>query len=95
MISKEEVQHIAKLARLGISEKETEKFQKELSSILDYVEELKKADISNIEAISHPFKIENVVREDKTSKEKLNGQKLMAMAPETEKGYVKVKSILK
>ena len=95
MISKEEVQHIAKLARLGISEKETEKFQKELSSILDYVEELKKADISNIEAISHPFQIENVVREDRARGEKSDGRKLIEIAPETEKGYVKVKSILK
>jgi len=95
MISKEEVQRIAKLARLGLSEKETEKFQKELSSIFDYVEELKKANISKVEAISHPFKIENVVREDKTNKEKSDGQKLIEMAPETEKGYVKVKSILK
>jgi aspartyl/glutamyl-tRNA(Asn/Gln) amidotransferase C subunit len=97
MISKQEVQHIAKLARLGISEKETEKFQKELSSILDYVEKLKKVDVSKVEAISHPFRIENVVREDEKRREKTKSesQKLIEMAPETKNGYIKVKSILK
>ncbi|MDI6603013.1 MAG: Asp-tRNA(Asn)/Glu-tRNA(Gln) amidotransferase subunit GatC [Patescibacteria group bacterium] len=53
MISKEEVQHIAKLARLGLTEKEVKKFQKELSSILDYIEKLKEVDISKIEPTSH------------------------------------------
>jgi aspartyl-tRNA(Asn)/glutamyl-tRNA(Gln) amidotransferase subunit C len=93
MISKEEVKHIAKLARLGLTEKEIERFQKELSSILDYVEKLKKADISGVEAVSSAFKIENVVREDEKRKENLGNEKLVEMTPEIEKGYVKVKSI--
>jgi len=41
MITKEEVKHIAKLARLGLTEKEIETYQKELSSIFDYIEKLK------------------------------------------------------
>lgn len=95
MISKQEVQHIAKLARLSITEKEEEKFSKELSSILDYVEKLKKADVSNVEAISHPFKIENIVRKDekREGSTKPDGKKLVDMAPSTENGYIKVKSI--
>jgi aspartyl-tRNA(Asn)/glutamyl-tRNA(Gln) amidotransferase subunit C len=95
MISKQEVQHIAKLARLSTTEKEEEKFAKELSSILDYVEKLKKADISKMEAISHAFEIENVVRKDeeRSSKTKSNNQRLVDMAPETKNGYIKVKSI--
>ena len=97
MISKEEVKHIAKLARLGLSEKEIEKFQKELSSILDYVEKLKKVDVAKIEATSHPLAVENVMREDE-EKSKLktqNSKRLLDLAPETKNGYVKVKSILK
>jgi aspartyl-tRNA(Asn)/glutamyl-tRNA(Gln) amidotransferase subunit C len=95
MISKQEVQHIAKLARLSTTEEEEEKFAKELSSILDYVEKLKKAEISGMEAISHPFEIENVVRKDeeRSDKKKADGQGLAEMAPETKNGYVKVKSI--
>ena len=55
MITKEAVKHIAQLARLGLSEKEIGKYQKELSSILDYVEKLKRVDVSGVEATSHPL----------------------------------------
>ena len=95
MISKQEVRHIAKLARLNMSEKEEEKFAKELSSILDYVEKLKQADIREMEPISHPFEIENVVRKDeeRIGKDKSGNQRLVEMAPESKNGYIKVKSI--
>ncbi len=93
MISKKEVQHIAKLARLGLKPVEEKKFQKELSSILDYIEKLKKVNISKTEPTSHPLKIENIVREDKGQRRK--NKKLLDLAPETQKGYIKVKSILK
>ena len=92
MISKKEVQHIAKLARLGISKKEEEEVQKELSSILGYVDRLKKVNVAKIKPTSHPLKIENVMRQDEAKKKK---QKLVDLAPETKNGYIKVKSILK
>lgn len=85
MISKKEVQHVAKLARLGLTKQEEEKFKKELSSILGYVEKLKEVDVSETEPTSHPLRIENVMRKDKASREK---QKLL-------EGYLKVKTILK
>ena len=90
MISKKEVQHIAKLARLGLTEKEIAKFQKELSSILDYVEKLKKINVAKVEPTSHPLAVENVMREDEARSKKQN---LLDLAPETKNGYVKVKSI--
>jgi len=100
MISAKEVKHIAKLARLGISKKEERSFQKELSSILDYVEKLKELDISEIKEIkptSHPLKIENVMREDEARNQlsKFKIQKLLKLVPELKQGFVKVKSILK
>lgn len=94
MIKKEEVKHIAKLARLGLSEKEIEKFQKELSSILDYIEKLEEVDVSGTEATSHPFSAENVMREDEAV-EKKNSRELVDSAPDTKDKYFKVKSILK
>ena len=82
MITKEEVQHIAKLARLGLTEKEIEKFQKELSSILDYIEKLKEVDISGIEPTSHSILLENIMRNDKESeKRKVQSVKLLELAP--------------
>jgi aspartyl-tRNA(Asn)/glutamyl-tRNA(Gln) amidotransferase subunit C len=96
MITKREVKHIAKLARLGLAPKETGKLQKELSTILDYVEKLKEVDILGVAPTSHPFEIENVMRED-IIKSKIKNQKskiLLKLAPEIKNGYLKVKSIL-
>ena len=93
MISKKEVQHIAKLARLSLKPAEEKKFQKELSSILDYIEKLKKVNVSKTEPTFRPLKIENIMRQDKGQRRK--NKKLLDLAPETQKGYIKVKSILK
>ena len=98
MISSEEVKHIAKLARLGLTEQEIGKFQKELSKILDYIEKLKEVDITNIEPTSHSVLVENVMRNDEM---RLNGtsvngaKKLLELAPETKNSFLKTKSILK
>jgi len=96
MITKKEVQHIAKLARLGLTQSEVEKFQKELSSILDYIEKLKEVDISKTEPTSHSILVENIMRSDKETEKLRNRktEKLMELAPETKNGYLKVKSIL-
>ncbi|OIP76034.1 MAG: asparaginyl/glutamyl-tRNA amidotransferase subunit C [Parcubacteria group bacterium CG2_30_36_18] len=97
MITKKEVKHIAKLARLGLSEKEIGKFQGELSKILDYIEKLKEVDIKKITPTSYSIEMENVMRGDE-EKEKLKTKKdatlkLLELAPETKNGYLKVKSI--
>jgi len=95
MISKEEVKHIAKLARLGLSDKEIGEFQKELSKILNYIEKLKEVDISNVKPTSHSIQVENVMREDaEKGKLKTKKEKLLELAPESKNGYLKVKSIL-
>ncbi|MFC1789812.1 Asp-tRNA(Asn)/Glu-tRNA(Gln) amidotransferase subunit GatC [Patescibacteria group bacterium] len=94
MLSKKEVEHIAKLARLGITENEVGKFQKELSSILDYIEKLKKLNISRIRPASHAILIENVMRKDSEGK-KFDSKKIFDLVPEIKNGFLKVKSIFK
>lgn len=95
MISKQEVEHIAKLARLGLTEKEIKKFQRELSKILDYIEKLKEVDISKVEPTSHSILVENIMRIDESKKGKIEiGKKLVEMAPEKKAGFLKTKSIL-
>jgi len=95
MITKEEVKHIAKLARLGLTEEEITKFQRELSKILDYIEKLKEVDISKVEPTSHSILVENIMRIDELKKEKIEiGKKLVEMAPEKKSGFLKTKSIL-
>jgi len=95
MISEKDVQHIAKLARLGLTEKEIAKFQKELSKILDYIEKLKEVDVSEIEPTSYSVRVENVMRKDiENEKLKIKNEKLLELAPERKNGYLKVKKII-
>jgi aspartyl-tRNA(Asn)/glutamyl-tRNA(Gln) amidotransferase subunit C len=65
MLSKSEVQKIASLARIEITDEEAEKYSKELSEILNFVEKLNEADTEGIEPIAHITGAKNVLREDK------------------------------
>jgi aspartyl-tRNA(Asn)/glutamyl-tRNA(Gln) amidotransferase subunit C len=95
MLTKEEVKHIAKLARLALAEEEIEKFQKELSSILDYIEKLKEVDVAKVKPTAQSIEMENVMRSDKENpKSKIQNSKLLDLAPETKDGYLKTKQIL-
>ena len=94
MISKEEVQKIAKLARLELTGEEIEKMQKDLSSILDYFEILKKA--KKGKTVSKVAEGKNEVREDvsKERDDELVG-KLLEQIPDRKEDYIKVKKVLK
>ena len=65
MLSKSEVQKIAELARIEITDKEAEKYSKELSDILGFVDKLNEADIDRVEPIGHITVARNTMREDK------------------------------
>ncbi len=96
-ISKKQVEHIAKLARIELTEEEKEKFTKELSSILGYVEKLGKADTSKAKIIAQITGLENVMREDKqqkTENRKQKVKKLLKEAPSKKGDYIKVPKIL-
>lgn len=95
MISKEKIEHIAKLARIELSEQEKEKFTKELSLILDYVEQLNKVDTSKVGGIPQVAGLENVAREDNPrSKIQDLRSKLLKNAPSRKGDYIKVPKIL-
>lgn len=64
MLSNEEIQHIAKLARLGLKDGEAEKFLQQLNDILGYVEQLKEVDTEGVEPTSQVTGLENVSRTD-------------------------------
>jgi aspartyl-tRNA(Asn)/glutamyl-tRNA(Gln) amidotransferase subunit C len=91
MLSKKQVEHIAYLARLKLTEKEKEKFSKELSQILNFVKKLNEVDTEKVE----PFvfeKIKNVLREDKIKKYE-EFKKLIDQAPEKEGNFIKIKKV--
>jgi len=90
-----DVDHVAKLARLGLTEKEKKKFKKELSAILDFVEKLKEVKTEKVEPTAQVAGLENVTREDKgRARTKRERERLLKLAPQTKDGYVKVKAVL-
>lgn len=96
MITKKEVESIAGLARLGLSEKEKEKYSRELSGILDYFEKLNEVDTEKVEPTNQVTGMTNVFREDDSphavDAEKI--RKMISQAPEREDNFVKTKAIL-
>ncbi|MFA4817654.1 MAG: Asp-tRNA(Asn)/Glu-tRNA(Gln) amidotransferase subunit GatC [Parcubacteria group bacterium] len=93
MISEEEVKHIAGLARIGLDEKEIEKYQKDMSSILDWIDELREVNVEGVEPTAHITGLENVAREDK-EREFGNKDGIVELFPEKKNNFNKVKSIL-
>lgn len=92
-ISKQEVEHVAKLARLELSEQETDKLTEQLSNILTYVEQLNELDTSSIEPTAHVLDIRNVVRDDIVAPS-LPQDKALANAPEKAAGHYRVPKII-
>lgn len=92
-LSKEQVEHIAELARIGISDEEKNKLQEDLGSILDYIDKLQGVGVDGVEPISHITGLENEIRDDEAGAPP-DGKKLIEMAPDKKDGYVKVKKIL-
>ena len=84
---------MAALARIALTENEVEKFQKELSAVLEYVEELKAVDVSGLEEVSQVTGLVNVQREDKAVDAE-NKEEILSQAPEIKDGFYKVKAIL-
>ena len=95
MISKEQVTHIAKLARHELKEEEVAKYQKDLSEILDYFDTLKKVDADEVEPMIHSVAQENIARDDVGVKDDpVVISRMMQLVFSIKDGFVKVKTIL-
>lgn len=93
MLTKEEVAKVAILARISLTEAEVEKFQHDLSAVLDYVAELNQVNIDGVEEVSQVTGLVNAQRDDVAVVfEDL--QAITSQAPEMKDGYYKVKAIL-
>ena len=92
MISKEDTIHVAKLARLELSEEEVDKFSRQLGDILGYVEQMNEIDTTNVKPMAHPFDVVNVMREDEVYYDNTK-EELMQNAPDEEDGFFKVPKI--
>jgi aspartyl-tRNA(Asn)/glutamyl-tRNA(Gln) amidotransferase subunit C len=89
----ETVKHIATLVRLGISEEEAQTFSGQFSSIIDYFNMLNEVNTENVPPASDIANAENVLRED-VVKPSMSREEFLKNAPQSERGYVKVPTVL-
>lgn len=92
MITVKDVEHVAKLARLDLTEEEKEKFTKQLGDVLKYVEQMNEVDTTGVKPMAHAFDVVNVMRDDEVVYEQTK-EELMANAPDEENGFFKVPKI--
>jgi aspartyl-tRNA(Asn)/glutamyl-tRNA(Gln) amidotransferase subunit C len=92
-LTNEQVQHVAKLARLQLTEDEVEKFRGQLSAILEHAERVMALAAEDVPPTSHAIPLKNVLRPD-VAGECLPQQKALSTAPEQEQGRFKVPRII-
>lgn len=92
MITKKDVEHVAKLARLELSEDEKEMFTHQLGDVLAHVEKMNEVDTTGVEPMNHPIDFYNVTREDIKIYENTR-EELMQNAPDVEGEFFKVPKI--
>lgn len=92
-ISLEEVEKVAELARIALTEEEKKQLSIDLSNILNYVEKINELDTSNVEPTAHILDIHNVYREDET-KESMDIDDIMNLAPKAQDNFIVVPKVL-
>jgi aspartyl-tRNA(Asn)/glutamyl-tRNA(Gln) amidotransferase subunit C len=92
-ISSHEVEYVANLARLEISDKEKEKFTSQLNDILLYIDKLNKLDTEGVAPMSHAIAVTNAFREDKIA-DSLGTEKSLANAPDARGEFFRVPKVI-
>lgn len=88
-----DVDHVARLARLDLTEEERDRLRSQLPVILEHAERVQEVAAEDVPATSHPIPLRNVFREDEPEPT-LSQDEALAGAPETEKGQFKVPRIV-
>lgn len=91
MIEREQVLHVARLARLRLSDDEVERMAGELSGILDHVDRIGELDLDDVEPTSHVIALENVLRPDEP-RSSWPREEVLAQAPDPAEGAFRVPS---
>jgi aspartyl-tRNA(Asn)/glutamyl-tRNA(Gln) amidotransferase subunit C len=92
-LARSEVEHVARLAHLGLSEAEIEQLRAQLSQIVDYFAVLKNVDTANVPPTSHTLPLENVMRADE-SRPSMSREDTLLNAPMREGEYFRVRKVL-
>ena len=88
-----DVEYVANLAKLELSEEEKKRFQKELDNIIKYIDQLNELDTENVPITSHVTLLQNVLREDKILPS-LSPDEALANAPEKKDGFFRVPRVI-
>lgn len=92
LLSSEEVEHVARLARLGVTADEVTRYRDQLRHILSHIQALNSANTSTVPATAHPLEASNVMREDERTP-CLPVEAVLRNAPSVEPPFFKVKAI--
>jgi aspartyl-tRNA(Asn)/glutamyl-tRNA(Gln) amidotransferase subunit C len=93
MIDRETVRNVANLAKIGLSDADIEKFQVQLSAILQQIEILQEADVSGVSPTAHASRLHSIVRPDQP-RPSYPPEVILANAPDQEDHYLKVNAVL-
>ena len=92
-IDREQVQHVARLARLSFTDDELTRFTEQLAKIIDYADQVSSVATEDVPPTAHPLPLKNVFRPDEI-RESLSQHKALSTAPEREQDRFKVPRIL-
>ena len=92
-LSLDEVRHVAKLARLRLSDEQLEQYRGQLSSVLDHIARISELDVEGVEPMAHPSDLVNRLDDDEPV-ESLSQQQILRIAPATEGQYLAVPKVL-
>ncbi len=92
-ISKDEVRHVAHLARLEFSEEEQEKFTSQLNDILMYMEKLNEVETAGVEPVSHAIALNNAFRDDQVG-ESIGNDLALSNAPDPKGHFFRVPKVI-
>ena len=92
-LDREAVLHIARLARVHLTDEEVETYAKQLGDIIGHFDVLNRVDTEGVEPTAHTLPLRNVIAED-LARPSLPRDEVLAMAPNTEDGYLRVRAVL-
>ncbi|MBN6187741.1 Asp-tRNA(Asn)/Glu-tRNA(Gln) amidotransferase subunit GatC [Aneurinibacillus sp. BA2021] len=92
-ISRDEVEYVAKLARLNLTEEEAVKYTEQLNSILEFAGKLNELDTANVPPTSHVLDVSNVMRDDEV-RPSVERAEALRNAPDEEDGQFKVPAVM-
>jgi aspartyl-tRNA(Asn)/glutamyl-tRNA(Gln) amidotransferase subunit C len=92
-LTEEEVLHVARLARVGLTEADVTKFQQQLSQILDHFDVLRRIPTDDVPPTTHTLPLEGVMAADEP-RPSLSQEAVLANAPQEQEGYLRVRAVL-